>query len=161
MEDVALSPDAVMAYFTVSNDGALVYVPTDAVSGFQPRTLVWVDRQGHEVPIKAAGARAYCYARLSPDGARIVLDVRDQEYDIWIWDVVRETPTLLTVGPERGTRPVSTLDGKSVIFNSSRPGTFAGTSFSGRADGTGTVDQLTHDTGPCGLHQRSRRTGKD
>jgi Tol biopolymer transport system component len=147
VEDVARSPDGVMAYFSVSNDGDLVYVPTDAVGGFQHRTLVWVDRQGHEVPIKAAGARAYFYARLSPDGARIVLDVRDQETDLWILDVARETLTLLTVGPERGARPVWTPDGKSVIYNSSRPGTSPDL-FQRAWDGTGTVEQLTQGSAP-------------
>ena len=42
---------------------------------------------------------AYVYPRLSPDGTRIALTIADQEHDIWIWDLVRETPlTRLTFG---------------------------------------------------------------
>jgi hypothetical protein len=59
--------------------------------------LVWVDREGHEVPLKAP-ARAYFYPRLSPDGTRVALDIRDQENDLWMWDLARETLTRLTFG---------------------------------------------------------------
>jgi hypothetical protein len=45
---------------------------------------MWVDRKGHEDPISAAPPRAYLYPRLSPDGTRVALDIRDQENDIWI-----------------------------------------------------------------------------
>ena len=77
VEDVA--QQAVTAQFAISNQGALVYVPSDAIAGLQrPRTLVWVDRQGHEVPIKGVPPRMYFYPRLSPDGTRVALDVRDQ-----------------------------------------------------------------------------------
>ena len=47
VEDVA--QQNVTAHFAISSQGALVYVPSDAMGGFQPqRTLVWVDRQGRE-----------------------------------------------------------------------------------------------------------------
>ena len=62
------------------------------------RSLVWVDRQGHEEPITAP-PRAYVAPRLSPDGTRVALDIRDQENDIWIWDLARQTLTRLTDAP--------------------------------------------------------------
>jgi eukaryotic-like serine/threonine-protein kinase len=50
VEDVA--QPVFTAQFAISNQGALVYVPSDVIAGLQrPRTLVWVDRQGREVPI--------------------------------------------------------------------------------------------------------------
>jgi eukaryotic-like serine/threonine-protein kinase len=146
VEDVAMSPDAVMAYFAVSNEGALVYVPRDAVAAAQYRTLVWVDRQGREASIKAP-PRAYNHPRLSPDGTRVALDIRDQEHDIWIWDLAREMLTRLTVGPAWDLDPVWTPDGRSVIFSSGGPSAFGVRNlFRRAADGTGTVDQLTRDT---------------
>lgn len=59
------------AKFAVSRTGTLVYVPGGAGSaqGAQ-RSLVWVNRQGREEPIKAP-PRAYIYPRISPDGTRV------------------------------------------------------------------------------------------
>ena len=58
VEDVAQQGGT--AHFAISNQGTLVYVPSDAIAGLQrPRTLVWVDRQGHEVPIKGVSPRMY------------------------------------------------------------------------------------------------------
>ena len=51
------------------------------------RSLVWVDRKGQETPIPAQ-PRAYAVARISPDGTRVALDMRDQTNDIWIWDIM-------------------------------------------------------------------------
>ena len=154
VEDVALTPDGLLAHFAVSNEGTLVYVPRDAVAGGAggQRTLVWVDRQGREAPIKAP-PRPYVYPRLSPDGTRIALTIADQEHDIWIWDLVRETPlTRLTFGPafEVGfawTPP----NGQSVIFSSGAlPGFGASNLFRRAADGTGPVEQLAQDTAAIG-----------
>jgi hypothetical protein len=52
----------------------------------------------------AVPEREYAYARLSPDGSRVALDVRDQDSDIWIWDLARRTLQRLTFdpGPNRG-----------------------------------------------------------
>ena len=63
--------------------------------------LVWVDREGREEPI-GAPPRNYPIPRLSPDGTRIALDVRDQEQDIWIWDLGRETFDAAHVLPRHG-----------------------------------------------------------
>ena len=73
-----------VAEFSVSRQGTLVYVPsgTEAAPAAS-RSLVWVNRQGHEEPIKAP-PRAYAVPRLSPDGTRVALDIRDQDSDIWI-----------------------------------------------------------------------------
>jgi serine/threonine protein kinase/Tol biopolymer transport system component len=144
VEDVATSPDGVMSYFAVSDEGTLVYVPRDAVARFQPRTLVWVDRQRRETPINVP-PRPYLRPRLSPDGTRIAVEIRDQENDIWVWDLAREVLTKLTYGPALDTQPIWTHDGQSVIFSS---GTAIGARnlFRVAADGTGTTDQLTHGT---------------
>ena len=40
--------------------------------------------------------RAYQYRASRRMGRGWPLDVRDQENDIWIWDIARETPTRLT-----------------------------------------------------------------
>jgi eukaryotic-like serine/threonine-protein kinase len=139
---------SVAAQFATSSQGALVYVPRDAVlpPGTRQRVLVWVDRQGGEVPIKAP-PRVYNNPRLSPDGTRVALDVRDQEHDIWIWDLAREVLTRLTIGPATEQYAIWTPDGRDVIFSSSKlsnPGpNLPRTLFRRRSDGTGTIEQLT------------------
>jgi serine/threonine-protein kinase len=104
------------ADFSLSRDGSLVYV---ARSG-QPvaRILVWVDRQGHEEPINVP-KRSYVYPRLSPDGTRVAVDIRDQENDVWVWNLARETFTRITSGPSIDRVPVWTPDGQ-LLFSSSR-----------------------------------------
>ena len=137
------------AHFATSSDGALIYVPTDAVSDQERRTLVWVDRDGREAPLKTP-PRAYHYPRLSPDGTRVALDIRDQESDIWILDLAREALTRLTFGPAIERFGIWTPDSRAVIFSS---GGFGGNVESSQglfrraADGTGTVEPLTQGTG--------------
>jgi serine/threonine-protein kinase len=146
VDEVAMSPDAVMAYFAVSNEGTLAYVPSDAVREQRVRTLVWVDRQGRETPIKGMPSGTHTQARLSPDGTRIALVTRRQDTDIWIFDLARETLGRLTFGPAWDQDPVWTPDNKSVIFSSGGPGGIGPRNLFRRAvDTTGTAEQLTQD----------------
>jgi Tol biopolymer transport system component len=102
---------------------------------------VWVNRQGHEDPIATAPPRAYAYPRLSPDGTRVALDIRDQQSDIWIWDLAHQTLTRLTDAPAFDEYPVWTPDSQRIIFASARAGAF--NLFWQAADNTGTVERLT------------------
>jgi eukaryotic-like serine/threonine-protein kinase len=124
------------ANYAVSRSGGLVYAP----GGVLGRSLVWVDRQGHETPIKAP-PRAYAIPRLSPDGTRVALDIRDQQNDIWIWDLARETLTRLTSDPGLDAEPLWTPDGRRLLFSSTRTG-LSGVYWQA-ADGTGTAVRLT------------------
>jgi serine/threonine-protein kinase len=105
------------------------------------RSLVWVDRQGREEPIPAP-PRAYFALRLSPDGTRIALDVRDQENDIWVWELARQTLTRLTFDPANDAFPLWTPDGSRIVFSSPRGGS-ATNLFWQPADGTGMAERLT------------------
>jgi serine/threonine-protein kinase len=127
------------ASFSVAQDGSLVYLAGDA-QGDAGHTLVWVDRQGREEPLKTP-PRAYSYPRISPDGPKVALDIRDQESDIWIWDVARATLMRLTFDPGMDRFPVWTPDGRRIAFSSMRAG--ASNLFWQAADGTGPVERLT------------------
>jgi serine/threonine-protein kinase len=127
------------ANFAVSRNGTLLYVPGAGGAGAR-RSLVWVDRQGREEPVNLP-PRAYIAARLSPDGTRIALDIRDQDNDIWVWDLGRRTLTRLTFDPAPDQYPVWTPDGRRIIFNSARAG--VANLYWQLADGTGTVERLT------------------
>jgi serine/threonine-protein kinase len=123
----------------VAANGTLVYVPGRGGVGTQ-RSLVWVDRMGREEPV-VAPVRAYTYPRLSPDGTRVALDIRDEEQDIWIWDVARETLTRFTFDPANDQYPVWSPDSRRLLFASARAGVF--NLFWQAADGTGAVERLT------------------
>ncbi len=130
------------ANYAVSRAGALVFIP-GSMSGMggAARSLVWVTRQGREEPLKAP-PRAYVTARLSPDGTRVALDVRDQEQDIWVWDLGRETLTRLTFDSGPDMFPVWTPDGRRIVFSSVRA-RGALNLYWQAADGTGAVERLT------------------
>ena len=127
------------AEFDVADNGTLVYVPGGAVA--PARTLVWVDRQGREAAINVPG-RAYVAPRLSPDGARVALEVRDQNNDIWVFDFARETLTRVTFDPGLEAAPTWMPDGRRMVF-SSQPNEGAASLFWQAADGTGTAERLT------------------
>jgi eukaryotic-like serine/threonine-protein kinase len=130
--------------FGVSATGFLVYAP--GASRGPERTLVWVDRSGKEEPIPVP-PREYVYPRLSPDGTKIALDIRDQGADIWVWDFERRTLTQLTFDPATDASPVWTPDGKRIIFASARASNILHLYWQA-ADGTGQAERLLETTLP-------------
>jgi len=110
-----------VANFAVSQNGTLAYRTGDFQADL-PRTLVWVDREGHEEAVGVPN-RTYAYVRLSPDASQIAADIRDQENDIWVWDVRRQGPwTRLTFDPGINRGVAWTLDGTRIAFSAERDG---------------------------------------
>jgi serine/threonine-protein kinase len=128
----------------LARDGTLVYVAGDAAR-VAARTLVWVDRQGHEAPI-GTPPRDYYQPRVSPDGTRIAVMVLGQNADIWVWDAAQTTLTPITTDPARDDGPLWMEDSRRVIFGSDRAGAY--NLFSQAADGTGAADLLTKSPNP-------------
>ncbi len=141
VEKVAMSGTTGVADFALSENGTLVYTPGGVAVGVI-RSLAWVNRQGREEPIKAS-PRAYVLPRISPDGARVALDIRDQENDIWVWDLKRETLVRVTFGPSIDQFPVWTPDSRRIIFSSNRGGGLNPNLYWQAADNTGTIERLT------------------
>ena len=105
------------------------------------RTLVWIDRQGREEPTNAP-LDGYLYPRLSPDGTRVALQVIGvQNWDIWIWDLARQTKTRFTFDAPPDQYPVWTPDGRRLVWGSPRMG--PSNLYWQAADGTGAVERLT------------------
>jgi serine/threonine-protein kinase len=128
------------ANYGVSRSGTLAYIPGGP--GLEPRrSLMWVDRAGREEPVDAP-LRAYTIPRLSPDGTRAALDIRDEESDIWILDLARQSGLRkLTSGASSDTNPVWSVDGTQIVFTSSRSG--PPRLYRQPADGSGAAELLS------------------
>ncbi len=134
------------ADFSVAGDGTLAYV-AGTYAGGAARRLVWATRDGTRRPLNVP-PRAYFQPRISPDGSRIAIEVRDQQNDIWIWDIVRETLTRLTTDPAIDQGPIWTPDGRRIVFSSGRVSPSG--IFAQAADGTGPAERIT--TATDGFH---------
>ena len=119
VEGVLQSAVSGAAQYSISATGSLVYVP-GGVQSAQSR-LVWVSRNGAEQPL-AAPAHAYLGPRLSPDGRRVAVAIEEQETQIWLYDLSRETLTRLTFEGNHNLVPIWTPDGKRIAFQSNKEG---------------------------------------
>ena len=138
VEGVRQAPATPESQFNVSDSGALVYIP-GAAAGVGVLTLVWVDRAGQSRPV-GLDARVYHWARVSPDGAHLALQVLDGDNsDVWIYDLDRDNLTRLTFDDAFDGFPLWTPDGARVVFQSQRE---QGGLFWKAADGTGEVERL-------------------
>jgi Tol biopolymer transport system component len=127
----------------VAADGTLVYVAGG--TGVVERRLVWIDRAGGRVPLPTP-LRAYGAVRVSPDGKRLALDMRDQQgdLDLFIWDFARATLEKITSDPAFDGGPVWTPDGTRLVFASSRAGPI--NPFVQPADGAGEAQRFAPTT---------------
>ena len=85
------------ANFNISPEGTLLYVVGDSFQATR-RTLVWIDREGVEVPLSTDPAY-YSQPRISPDGGRVAVKRSEGDptsADIWVFDLERQTPSRLT-----------------------------------------------------------------
>lgn len=143
VEGVNQPPEDGLGQFSVSLNGTLVFMPGGSVSATDQRMLVWVDRQGHEEPIPAK-PRSYVYPRLSPDGTKIAVNSRDEEKDLWVFDLATATLTRLTFGPAYEYHPVWTPDSRYLFFSSSQNDPPSPADLLRKAaDGTGPTQRLT------------------
>lgn len=101
-----------LPYFAVSRSGSLAYVP-----GNSRRDVVWIDREGQGIPLPMEPG-GYTHLRLSPDGARVALDLQRSAggRDIWVHDIARGTRSRVTVTGNTQ-HPVWTPDGQRITFN--------------------------------------------
>ena len=112
--------------FSASGNGVLAYM---GGGGIPLNQLTWFDRQG-KVQGTASEPTLNNSLVLSPDGGRaFTLDSSGQNSGLWMLDFARGTTARFTFGSspagEDANDAVWSLDGKRVIFVSSRDGTFA------------------------------------
>jgi len=138
VEGVLQSAFSGAAQYSFSSTGSLVYVP-GGIQAAQSK-LVWVTRNGQEQPL-AAPAHAYQFPRLSPDGRRVAVGIVEQESQVWLFDLSRETLTRLTFGGSVNQTQLWTPDGKRIAFMSDKEG--PSNIFWQLADGGGGLERLT------------------
>ncbi len=137
VESVMQSAVTGAAQYSFSSTGSLVYVP-GGIESAQSR-LVWVSRNGAEQPV-AAPARPFRGPRLSPDLRRVAMAITEQESQVWLYDLARDTTTRFTFVGSVNINPVWTPDGKRIVFQSNREGT--PNLFWQLADGSGGLERL-------------------
>ena len=138
VENVLQSTSSGAAQYSISTTGSLVYV-SGAVQSAQCK-LVWVSRNGETRPL-VAPAHAYLGPRISPDGRRVAVAIQEQEAQVWLYDLARETLTRLTFEGNNNVAPSWAPDGKRIAFvsNAASPQNI----FWLLADGGGGLERLT------------------
>jgi serine/threonine-protein kinase len=126
-------------HFGVAGNGTLVYVPGQMEGGAYYLSLI--DHQGKPVNLPAP-PQSYAGPRVSPDGKRIALVLSTgRDYDIWIYEIARNTLTRITFGGSNKT-PVWSPDSKRIAYWAGDKGSVLVSS----ADGLGRPEELF--TGP-------------
>jgi Tol biopolymer transport system component/DNA-binding SARP family transcriptional activator len=103
--------------FTVGPGGTIIYMPAQTAE----RTVEWIDRAGRTAVVLGS-RRVYSDPRLSPDGSRLALTIREEgAADVWVYSFAAGTLSRLTRGAE-SLYPVWSPDGRVIAFASSRRG---------------------------------------
>ena len=133
------------AFFGVSENGTLVYVPGISSAPSGAAGLAWVGRDGARTPLKLPPDR-YVHPRLSPNGKWLAVERQSNaKTDIWIYETSGETEMRRLTDGGNNRYPVWSRDGRYVAFQSDRNGDAA--VFRQRFDGTGSVERLTSPDG--------------
>ena len=105
--------------------------------------LIWVDRTGKRIGTVADKLSNLQFARLSPQGDRVALQIDTGANDIWVLDLVRGIRTRFTFGPVTNDHPVWSPDGKWIAYSSNRNGRFQ--LYRKPSDGSGAEELLLDD----------------
>ena len=127
------------AQFSVSANGTLVYLPGAMVGAAAP--VRWVSAEGTTTPLKSGPVDWYS-VRFAPDGRRLALEVREQSFDLWVYEWGRDVFTRLTLDQADERNPVWTPDSRGIAFASTRDQP-AGNLYWQRTDGSGAIERLT------------------
>ena len=130
------------AWPSVAADGTLVFVLRESAGLGQ---LVWVDREGRVEKTIGQPLPRPRFPAISPDGGRISMAVRENEnWDLWVQDLDRDTRTRLTFHEDGDWVSSWTGDGRVIYSTGSSELQLAVRA----ADGTGDRTMLVAGLGP-------------
>jgi Tol biopolymer transport system component len=133
--EIRVNPEANAVQVALNDSGTLAYLPAIAPR----RTLVWIDRKEGETAV-GVPPRAYAFPRVSPDGTRIAVTIKENNQDVHLWDISRRVLRQLTFDPGPNT-VVSWIGNDRVAYSGTVGGW--GQVFEQSADGLGTPRQVT------------------
>ena len=145
LDGVATDASTGSAQFAVSANGTLVYLPGQSTSSGVP--IHWMDREGKATTLRASPTNWF-NPFFAPEGRRLAVNILDTQFDIWVYDWVRDTLTQLTTDPAGDTKPVWTPDGRRIAFASARADKSTPNLYWQRADGIGDAERLTDSENP-------------
>ncbi len=141
-QDVMTNGASGTAAYDVSKNGFLTYASGGIAA--TPTRLLLVDRNGVATPMPLP-PRPYEHPRLSPDGKHLVMSIREQTADIWVYDFDRGTLGRLTFTPTENETPIWSADGRRIFFSSTRQ-EHPRTHYVKNFDGTGADEPLVDTT---------------
>jgi Tol biopolymer transport system component len=99
---------------SVADDGTLVYTDASALSEVE---MVWVNSAGEVLETIGQPQSGIFVPSVSPDGTRIAVSGEENdEWDIWVHDVVRKTKTRLTFSDDIEGGPQWSADGEWLFY---------------------------------------------
>jgi serine/threonine-protein kinase len=105
------SPGSGISHFSLSESGTLLTMGPRA----DGRRLVEVDRQGRERVLNP-DQQSYDGPRYSPDGRRIAVRIAGSGFQVWTFDIARETFARLTFSSDENFFPEWSSDGRRIAY---------------------------------------------
>jgi Tol biopolymer transport system component len=112
------------AMMTASQNGILAYQRSGGTTGTQQ--IAWLDRNGTQVQV-TGGQDDYLTEKISPDGKKLAVSIAASNYStssLWVFDLARGIKSRLTFSSASNGFPSWSPDGKTIVFDSNRDGTF-------------------------------------
>ncbi|MFY9559943.1 MAG: protein kinase [Terriglobales bacterium] len=106
------------AVFAVAPNGTLVFQP-GSFTAFR-RNLLWMDRNGKAKTITDE-VKPFATPSISPEGKRIALTLQASTFDVWVYELERDTLTKASFGGD-DYWPRWSPDGTMLAYNSSKSG---------------------------------------
>jgi Tol biopolymer transport system component len=113
LDKVLMNSEIGTAQFAFSDHGLLIYAPGDDTRRTIP---TWVDRKSKTEEQLPMPARFYGALRLSPDGTRLAIEVKEENNSLRVYDITRGTDTRLIEGGIAA-GPVWAPDSRRILFS--------------------------------------------